>query len=144
MRFWNRLTDPTIPGARSRSVSRANSPTNFGLRPMFSVPSEEVPPVTETMARESKLDELTPIDTGPGSQFREDLIKPEVGIPVVLTYSTDNVSGTPTDAEFTAAFGTQEPGFIAMVIDAAAAGQVYIVVKSLSNLWWYEALTKAL
>jgi hypothetical protein len=61
------------------------------------------------------------------------------------TASVANVSNPPTDAELDAEFGTPATvgaGFIAILDDAGAGANVYLVASDGTN-WWYEALTKA-
>jgi len=65
----------------------------------------------------------------------------EDGIPI----SDADVSGTPTDAEIDAAFGTPSEvgaGFVGIIDDAGAGSQDYIVASDGTN-WWYASLTKA-
>jgi hypothetical protein len=72
----------------------------------------------------------------------DNLDYPEVGIIVDST----NVSNPPTDAELDAIFGTpatRYPGFIAVVDDAGAGLNVYLVVTNGSN-WFYQLLTVAI
>ena len=147
MRYWNRLSDPDKPRARSRSpiiplIGTARD--QWGQRPLFSVPGPDQPPPEEgRLGSEARLDGITPLDESPGSEARTALIAGEGRIPVVLTNSKDNVSGTPTEAEFDLAFGAKPVGFIGIVIDGGGAGQVWLVVRSKSELWWYERLTRA-
>ncbi|KKN39473.1 hypothetical protein LCGC14_0743020 [marine sediment metagenome] len=95
------------------------------------------------LAPEARLDNLVPTDGGVGSQTRVDLLATEAVPPVVLGYSTDNVAAPPTEDQLIEAFGNRQVGFTAFVIDNAMAGTVWLVIKSQSNTWWYEQLTKA-
>ncbi len=147
MRFWDRAKDPDKPESRSRStVTPVSSPvpSQFGQRPMFSVPGENQPPPEQAMmGTESRLDPVVPVDNSEGSKSRTVLDVPNPRAGILFTFSTDNVSGTPTDAELRLAFGGRPAGWAGIVIDSGAAGQVYLCVKSKSDTWWYEALTKA-
>jgi len=59
--------------------------------------------------------------------------------------STQNVSATPADAEFDAAFGQPNAlgeGFVGLVDDAGAGAAVYLCAV-VNSKWWYESLTEA-
>lgn len=143
MRYWNRATDPDARATRSRSTVRGVSDSVFGQRPMFSRPDEENEPELGWIAPEARLDDLVPTDESEGSQARAELLKAEASTPVMLTFATDNVTATPTDAELTLAFGDRPVGFTAFVIDGGGAGVVYFVIKSQGDTWYFEQLTKA-
>jgi hypothetical protein len=110
---------------------------------MFSNPLEENEPARSELAPEARLDDLTPTDESQESVQRAELVKAEAIPVVILPTSKDNVTGVPTDADFTNAFGDKPVGWIGMVIDAGGAGVVHLVVKSTGDLWYYETLTKA-
>jgi hypothetical protein len=147
MRYWNRLSDPDKPRARSRSPiipALGTARSQWGQRPLFSVPGPDQPPPEEgRLGSEARLDGITPTDESVGSEARTALITEGAYIPVILTNSKDNVTSTPTEADLEAAFGPKPVGFIAIVIDGGGAGQVTLVVRSKSSLWWFEKLTRA-
>ena len=143
MRYWDRAINPNTRMTRSRSTVRGVSDSVFGQRPMFSRPDEENEPELGWIAPESRLDDLVPTDESEGSKARTELLKAESSIPVILIFSTDNVTATPTDAELTLAFGERPVGFIGIVIDNGGAGVVYLVVRSQGDTWYFEQLTKA-
>lgn len=60
----------------------------------------------------------------------------------IAVTSDDNVSSPPTDAELTAAFGSQPDGFVGVLDDNGAGTDVYLVLRKNSS-WWHEAMTKA-
>ena len=62
-----------------------------------------------------------------------------------IHYHTDNVSNPPADAELDAAFGTPATvgaGFVAMLNDAGAGANVYLVAST-GSAWLYVELTLA-
>lgn len=144
MRYWSRVSNPDARKSHTRSTLREQTGlSQFGQRPMFSRPDEENEPATGKLAPEARLDDVVPTDESTGSEKRTPLVVPEGRIASVVLVSKNNVSNPPTDAQLTTAFGYRQVGFMGIVIDAAGAGLVWIVVKSTSNLWWYELLTKA-
>ena len=147
MRYWDRAKDPNKPESRSRSTVQpvlSPVPSQFGQRPMFSVPGEDQPPPDQSMmGTESRLDPVVPEDESEGSKSRTVLDTPDPRAGIVLTYSTNNVSNPPTAAELDLAFGAKPSGWVGFVIDAGGAGVVWFCIRSRSNLWYYEQLTKA-
>lgn len=147
MRYWDRAKDPDRGESRSRSTVHSVSspaPSQFGQRPMFSVPGENQPPPAQaTMGTEARLDPVVPTDESEGSKSRTVLETTDPRTGILLPYSTDNVSATPTEAELNAAFGAKPVGWAGFVIDGGAAGVVWFCIKSKSDLWWFERLTKA-
>lgn len=59
-----------------------------------------------------------------------------------VTLSDANVSNPPTDAEITAAFGTQSDGFEGLIDDNGAGTTVWRVIRKNSK-WWYWSTTEA-
>ena len=147
MRYWDRAKDPNKPESRSRSTVQpvlSPVPSQFGQRPMFSVPGEDQPPPDQSMmGTESRLDPVVPEDNSQGSKSRTVLDTPNPRAGITFTFSTDNVSATPTDAELRLAFSGRPAGWSGILIDAGGVGTVYLCVKSQGDTWWYEALTKA-
>ncbi len=147
MRYWDRVKDPNKPESRSRSVVRSvlsPVPSQFGQRPMFSVPGEDQPPPDQEMiGTEARLDPVVPIDDSRGSKSRTVLENPNLREGIVLTYSTNNVANPPTEDQLNTAFGPRPVGWTGFVIDAGGAGVVWFCIKSRGDLWYYEQLTKA-
>lgn len=147
MRYSNPAQDPDARESRSRSTimpTGGDTPNQFGQRPMFSVPGPDQPPPDQGMiGREAQLDPVIPTDESEGSKSRAVLEFPNAREGTTHTYSINNVSSPPTEAQIEAAFGPRPAGWIGLIIDGGSAGAVWLCVKSKSNLWWYEALTKA-
>lgn len=149
MRYWNRLRDPDKPTTRSRSVTNlpsGSAMSQFGQRPMFSVPGPDQPPPDEgRLNPEARLDDVVPTDESVGSEARTELTKDEFsGDAVMVPYVSYNVSYPPTDAQLTSALGTQSMGYMALVIDGVNyTSQVWLCVKSFGDSWWYEGLSRA-
>ena len=124
------------------------SPTQFGQRPLFSEPGENQPqPTRGALGTEARLDDVVPVDRSSGSKATTNLEQVGLDVGVILPYSIDNVSNPPTEAQLDAAFGTNPAGWFSAVVDSGGAGQVWLVMRSVSNAdgfrWWYEALTRA-
>lgn len=149
MRYWNRLRDPDIPRTRSRSVTQVPTGiarSQFGQRPMFSVPGPDQPPPEEgRLNPEARLDDVVPTDESVGSEARTELHRDEVSVAgVMVPYVAFNVSYPPTDAQLTSALGTQAMGYMALVIDGVNyTSPVWLCVKSFGDSWWYELLSRA-
>lgn len=142
MRFWNPPINPDNPPIRRRTAQRKHEGEHrFPLTPIFSDATEEQPPSESTIGPEARVDDLTPEDRGPGSQDRADRVLAQGPTePVVMTYSPAIVSSPPTDQEIRDLFGTQQIGFVGLIIRSAV---VWMVVKGSADAWWYEQLTKA-
>lgn len=64
---------------------------------------------------------------------------------IKISVSEANTSNPPTDAELDAEFGTPAAvgvGFVALLNDAGAGNNFYIVASDGTN-WWQAAMTKA-
>ena len=147
MRFWDRAKDPNKPESRSRSTVQSvlsPVPSQFGQRPMFSVPGENQPPPAQSMmGTEARLDPVTPTDESRGSKARTVLEVPNSRAGVVLTYSIDNVSNPPTKDQLNAAFGPRPSGWAGFVIEGGGSGVVWFCIRSRNDNWYFEQLTKA-
>lgn len=147
MRYWDRPVDPDKPTTRSRSTvhgSLTPAPSQFGQRPMFSVPGEDQPPPAQTMiGTEARLDPIVPLDESESSRSQATLEFPNARAGTMLTFSTNNVSNPPTKAEIDAAFGARPSGWIGFIIDAGGSGVVWLCIRSQSSNWYFELLTKA-
>lgn len=109
---------------------------------MFSRADQEQEPAQSAMAPESRLDDLVPTDEGPHSESRADLIGRNAENPVFLTYSVDNVSATPTEAEIEAVFGARGNGFIGFISDGGGAGKIWICLRYGVH-WFFVGMTRA-
>ena len=147
MRYWDRAIDPDKAESRSRSTIQSvlsPVPSQFGQRPMFSVPGEDQPPPDQTMmGTEARLDPVVPGDESRGSKSRTILNTGNSRAGITFTYSTDNVSNPPTADQLNAAFGPRLVGWSGIVIDGGGAGVVWICVKSKNDSWWFNKFTKA-
>ncbi len=147
MRFWDRAKDPNNPESRSRSTVHSVLslvPSQFGQRPMFSVPGEDQPPPDQTMmGTEARLDPVVPEDESRGSKSRTVLNTDNPRAGIMFTRSVDNVSNPPTADQLNAAFGPKLVGWAGIVIDGGGAGVVWICVKSQNDSWWFNKFTKA-
>lgn len=109
---------------------------------MFSRADEEQEPAEGELASEARLDELVPADEGPGSEARAELVGRDSLIPVFVTYTLDNVSATPTEAEIQAAFGPRKSGFVGIIVDGGGAGKVWLCTKY-AAYWHFVGMTRA-
>ena len=143
-RHWAPLRDPQIPETRSRSISRVGSVgSQWGQRPLFSEPSEDqLPPEQGNMGREGRPDDIHPSDGRQSSDETATLVKAESLIPVKFSFSKNNVASPPTAAQLTAAFGSKREGEAFIVFDAGA-GAAWFIVRGVSGVWEYVALTSA-
>lgn len=145
MRYWNRIRDPDTPVTRSRSViqSPSNSaPSQFGQRPMFSVPGpDQTPPDEGRLNQEARLDDVKPTDESPGSEARTELTLDEARMGTVLIHVNVNVASPPTDAQIRTVFGPRSVGFVGLIWDGS--GAAWLCVRGRTDFWWYEGLTKA-
>jgi len=147
VRYWDRARDPDKPESRSRSTVSPGigpAPSQFGQRPMFSVPGEDQPPPEQgVIGTEARLDPVVPTDESEGSKARTDLEGVNLRAGVMMTYSKNDVSNPPTEDQLNEAFGPRPSGWVGFIIDGGGAGVVWFCIKSTSEKWYYELLTKA-
>lgn len=90
-------------------------------------------------------DDIHPEDGRSSAEGVATLVKEEAETSAVfLTFSTDNVSLPPTEAQVEAAFGDRTTGFIGFIIDNGLSGTVILCIKSQQDKWWFEIFTRAL
>ena len=148
-RHWAPLRNPEVPESRSRNTIKSelgSASSQFGQRPLFSEPGPDQPPPEEgKMGPAAVKEDLHSVDRRESSDAVATLIKDEASSSVVfLTFSTDNVSLPPTDAQIEAAFGARTTGFVGFIIDNGLSGTVILCIKSQSDNWWFEIFTRAL
>ena len=156
MRFWDRATSEAIGDKKQKRV-RANLTNNqvsspsrvFGQRPPFSNPLnsesyEELP--KQSLGREVRRPDVEPIDETSGNSNDTLLGTTSAAGAGGTGHSTINVSGNPTKAEITSAFGTPAAagaGFIGTIDDANFHTAVFICVSDGVLNWHWNRCTKA-
>lgn len=141
MRFWDPLVHPERKRTRSRNLQvNQEDRSEVEKRPLFSRADEEHEPQKGLVTGEARLDDVVPVDDRPGSRRQAQARKAEVLPNIKVAFSAIGVASPPTDAEITEAFGKKSAGFVGVII---SGGQAWLVVRSRSDEWWYEQLTKA-
>lgn len=126
-----------------RPATRSVPPdSQFGQRPLFSRADESPGPATAAVPPEARLDDVVPIDRGPGSQFHADGLGPGPLAPTFLIDSRDNVGSPPTEAEIETAFGARSTGFTGIIVDGGGAGKMWLCIK-FHQYWHFVGATRA-